>query len=82
MYLKKICKFSSLVFILFLMTANTCTAAVWQWSINVKGVISSETNEHPTAFLWIPSNCKQVKGVVIGQHNMLEEGILEHPEFS
>ncbi len=81
MCFKKICKFSSLVFILFLLAANNCKAAVWQWSINVKGVISSETNDHPTVFLWIPPNCKQVKGVVIGQHNMLEEGILEHPEF-
>lgn len=81
MYLKKAGKFFGAVFILFLMAANTCTATVWQWSVNVKGVISSETNEHPTAFLWIPPNCKQVKGIIIGQHNMLEEGILEHPEF-
>jgi len=56
-------------------------SAEWQWSAQVKSVISSETNDHPRAFLWIPANCKQVRGVVVGQHNMLEEGILEHAKF-
>lgn len=54
---------------------------VWQWSVPVKSMVSSETNDHPTAFLWIPENCKKVKAVVIGQHNMQEEGIMEHPIF-
>jgi hypothetical protein len=31
------------------------------------------------AFLWIPPDCKQVRAVVVGQHNMIEQGILEHP---
>ena len=53
----------------------------WQWSVAVNSVISGETNDHPRAFLWIPSNCKHVKGVVVGQHNMIEEGIFEHPVF-
>ncbi|HEY4786987.1 MAG TPA: hypothetical protein VIH57_13105 [Bacteroidales bacterium] len=56
-------------------------AAEWQWSTEVKCFISGETNDHPHAFLWIPSNCKQVKGVILGQHNMLEEGILEDSSF-
>jgi len=34
-----------------------------------------------TAYLWIPEQCKYVKAVVIGQHNMLEEDILDHPAF-
>lgn len=55
--------------------------AVWQWSAPVNSIISSETNAHPNAFLWIPPNCKQVRGVVFGQHNMLEEGILEYDAF-
>ena len=33
------------------------------------------------AFLWIPPNCQQVRAVVVGQHNMIEQGILEHPAF-
>ena len=53
-------------------------AADWQWSVQVKSVMSRETKDNPTAFLWIPPNCKQVRGVVVGQHNMLEEGIFEH----
>src|SRR5688500_12899091 len=54
---------------------------VWQWSVELKEVISNETNDHPQAFLWIPENCRQVRAVVIGQHNMIEEGIFEHPVF-
>lgn len=55
--------------------------AIWQWSAPVNSITSTETNAHPNAFLWIPPNCKQVRGVVFGQHNMLEEGILEHEAF-
>jgi hypothetical protein len=54
-------------------------AQVWQWSVSVDSVLSAETNAHPQAFLWIPENCKQVRGVVFTQHNMVEEGMLEHP---
>jgi hypothetical protein len=57
------------------------TSAEWQWSAVVKSVVSTETNDHPRAFLWIPPNCKQLRGVVVGQHNMTEEGVLEHPQF-
>jgi hypothetical protein len=56
-------------------------ASVWQWSVEVTSVISVETNAHPRAFLWIPENCKQVRAVIIGQHNMSEENIFEHPRF-
>lgn len=56
-------------------------AADWQWSVPIESAISSETKGHPRAFLWIPPNCKQLRGVVIGQHNMEEEPILEHPKF-
>jgi hypothetical protein len=56
-------------------------AQVWQWSAPVNSVVSAETNDHPQAFLWIPEDCKYVRGVVVGQHNMLEEGIFEHPDF-
>jgi hypothetical protein len=56
-------------------------AADWQWSVSVDSVTSSETNDHPRAFLWIPPHCQRVRAVVVGQHNMEEEGILEHPAF-
>tara|TARA_R110002050_G_scaffold273113_1_gene417103 strand:- start:122621 stop:124174 length:1554 start_codon:yes stop_codon:yes gene_type:complete len=56
-------------------------AQVWQWRVEVDDYISNETNNNPQAFLWIPENCKQVKGIVFTQHNMIEEGILEHKTF-
>ena len=57
------------------------SAADWQWSVPVSSMVSSETNDHPRAFLWIPPACKRLRGVVIGQHNMEEEQIFEHPVF-
>ncbi|MBD2752491.1 hypothetical protein IC230_06295 [Spirosoma sp. BT704] len=60
---------------------NPVLGQVWQWSVPVESVISPETNNHPQAFLWIPDNCKYVRAIVVGQHNMLEEGIFEHPDF-
>jgi hypothetical protein len=56
-------------------------AQVWQWSVQVDSVVSGETKAHPVAFLWVPENCKQVRGVVVGQHNMIEQGIFEHADF-
>ena len=65
---------------LFMQTTRVA-AAPWQWSVEIKELISEETNAHPSAYLWIPENCKQVRAVIIGQHNMTEETIFEHPEF-
>jgi hypothetical protein len=45
-------------------------AAVWQWSVPMG---------NGRAFLWIPPDCRQVRAVVVGQHNMIEQGILESP---
>jgi len=56
-------------------------AQVWQWSAKVNSMVSQETNDHPQVFLWIPENCKQIRGIVFGQHNMIEEGIMENPYF-
>lgn len=56
-------------------------AQVWQWSVEIDSAISNEMAAPARAFLWIPENCKQVRGVIVGQHNMLEEGIFEHPAF-
>jgi len=72
--------------VLFLMSISlffslSVRSATYQWSVKVKGYISDETNDHPDAFLWIPANCQQVRAVVVGQHNMCEEPIFEHPAF-
>lgn len=56
-------------------------AAVYQWSVPVAGAVSEETKSAPRAFLWIPPNCERVRAVVLAQHNMLEESVLEHPAF-
>ncbi|HZL11145.1 MAG TPA: hypothetical protein VFC65_14220 [Prolixibacteraceae bacterium] len=70
-----------IILLLFTLAAQHTNAAVYQWSVPVTSVISPETNDHPRAFLWIPENCKQVRAVLIGQHNMTEELIFEHPKF-
>lgn len=67
--------------LLLLCTRQLCKAQVWQWSVPVEGMISEETKSNPEAFLWIPENCRHVRGVVFTQHNMVEEGMLEHPAF-
>src|ERR1035437_11043409 len=53
--------------------------AVWQWSVGVKS--EKPENGPARAWLWIPPNCKQVRGVVVAQHNMEEISILENPKF-
>ncbi len=55
--------------------------AVWQWSAVVPGPPSPETDDLPRAFLWIPETCARVRAVVLAQHNMEEEPILEHALF-
>ncbi len=47
-------------------------AAEWQWSVPMG---------QGRAFLWIPPGCKQIRAVVVGQNNMIEQGILEHATF-
>lgn len=64
-----------------LATGSGGRAAEWQWSAEMRGVTSPETGGPPRAFLWIPPGCARVRGIVIGQHNMEEEPILEHPAF-
>lgn len=56
-------------------------AAEYQWSASVDEIVSAENNDHPRAFLWVPPECERIRAVVIGQHNMQEEPILEHPLF-
>lgn len=51
------------------MTASV-SAAEWQWSV---------PDGTGRAYLWIPPDCKFVRGVVLANHNMIEQGILQHP---
>lgn len=71
-----------LVFALLLLcSALFATAQEWQWSVQLKGFISSETGKELTAFLWIPSDCHQLRAVMVGKHNMSEETLFEMPRF-
>jgi len=72
---------AAMVVLLLLGCASGGQAAEWQWSVTVDSVITAETQDHPRAFLWIPPDCQQVRAVVVGQHNLLEEGILEDAGF-
>lgn len=55
------------------------SGAVWQWSVPVKS--EKPQNGPARAWLWIPSECERVRGVVVAQHNMEEISILENPRF-
>ena len=66
---------------LLALAALPLAAAEWPWSVEVPSVISGETQAPPRAFLWIPPACERVRAVVVGQHNMLEEPLLESPDF-
>lgn len=65
----------------FLFATVAAPGAEWQWSVLVDSIPLSNSSEHPRALLWIPPDCGRVRGVVVGQNNMIEEGILEHPDF-
>jgi hypothetical protein len=68
--------------LLVLVGSNWGKAEEYQWSIPVDQVIlQSTTNDHPRAYLWIPPNCSQIRGIVIGLNNMEEPTILAHPAF-
>ncbi len=56
-------------------------SGIYQWSVALKGYISTETGKAPTAYLWIPEGCQQVKAVVFAQQNMTEEMIFKMPVF-
>jgi len=57
------------------------TAGLWQYSATIDSVTSGEIHDHPRAYLWIPPKCKQVRAVIVAQHNLLEESILLNPKF-
>ena len=51
----------------------------WQWSQIIKN--AKENPGTARAFLWIPPDCRKVRGVILAQNNMEEEMILENPRF-
>jgi hypothetical protein len=67
--------------LLFLESSLPAGAAVWQWSVAVDSITLPGSGAHPRAFLWIPPDCKQVRAVVVGQYNLLEDGLMQDPAF-
>ena len=55
--------------------------AVWQWSEAVPNTSRHPKYAHPQAYLWISSDCREVRSIVVSQHNMEEISILEDPLF-
>lgn len=72
---------NKLITFVLLFLCFSLKAAEWQWSVEIPSVVSAETDAHPEAFLWIPTDCRQVKAVVVGQHNMCEETLFDNPHF-
>lgn len=62
-------------FLFVALITSAVKAGEWQWSVPV------DAEKHSRAFLWIPPDCRQVRAVVFSQHNMIEEGILQRPQF-
>ncbi len=70
-----------LVLVFTLLFGGNSIAAEWQWSVQLPDIVSNETNDHPQAFLWIPSDCNRVKAVMVSTHNMTEETLFENQLF-
>jgi hypothetical protein len=78
---KLIRSLSAAVLLCILMCKGSAVGAVYQWSATIDNVISSETKDHPRAFLWIPPDCHRVRAVVIADQNMQEEQIFQDANF-
>ena len=65
----------AIAMLLNVLLIHTGAAADWQWSIPTSGTSGAR------AFLWIPPTCSHVRAVVVAQHNMIEQTILEDPDF-
>lgn len=57
------------------------TSGIYQHSVALTGYISPETGKAPTAYLWIPEGCQQVKAVMLAQQNMTEEMLYKNEMF-
>lgn len=65
------------LFIVF-MTASLASAhgligAAWQYSVRLKPA------KYRRAYLWIPPDCRRIRGVVLGMQNMLERPLMLDP---
>lgn len=68
-------RISSLFLCLAFCSSLAAHAAVWPWSV------PAPTIPNRRAFLWVPPDCKQVRGLVVACHNMIEKSLFERPAF-
>ena len=80
----------TVLFLAFLLQGLMATVAhavgvggcgMFQWSVELRKYISTETGKAPVAYLWVPEGCKNVKAVMLSQQNMTEEAIYKNPRF-
>lgn len=69
--------FRTTIICVLILLVESAGAQVWQWSSPVQHARDPAAR----AFLWIPENCKKVKGVVVTQNNMEELSIVENDYF-
>ncbi len=58
-----------------LLSSQSLWSAVWQWSV------PAPTIPDRRAFLWVPPDARQVRGLVVACQNMLEMPLFERPAF-
>ena len=78
--MKRIIFFSVLVFFFFSAFA-VGGSGIYQYSVSLTDYVSPETGKAPTAYLWIPEGCQQVRAVMVAQQNMTEEMLYKMPTF-
>ncbi|MBB5440258.1 hypothetical protein HDC92_003958 [Pedobacter sp. AK017] len=71
--------FFSLLLCLMICGHEAAYSQSWQWSVPVEGGISKKGPSR--AFLWIPPECKKLRGLVLAQNNMEELSIIENKSF-
>ena len=73
--------FFLLVLLAFAVSAVSAQTAVWQWHVPVRNFSRQPKNPAAKAYLWIPEQCKQIKAILVAQHNMEEISMMEDKNF-
>lgn len=66
--------FLAVLMALVLCTGTAARAALYQWSI-----LNGE--EDRRVYMWIPENCKRIRGLIMVMRNLTETGIIGNPAF-
>lgn len=54
---------------------------IYQWAVTLESIPGKQPENPQRAYLWIPPDCKNIKGIILACHNHQEEGVLTHPDF-